>query len=843
MLPTFLLWVVAISIAAAEQTGLDAWLQYTRLPGKTLRGWQPPARVIALNSTESGPVYTAGLELQRGLYKIIGERVVVSNQVCTTSSSVLIGTVETITRAYGTIDGFNENDLAEDGFWLKVTHNMVEIIGRSERGALYGAFEYLSMIAQGNFSEISYLTNPSAPVRWANEWDNMDGTIERGYGGPSIFFANKTILPDLTRAAQWARLLASVRINGIILTNVNADPVTLTPANIQGVGRIADAMRPYGVQVGLALNFASPQTLGNLSTYDPLDQSVITWWTNITNQIYHRVPDFAGYLLKANSEGQPGPLTYNRTLAQGANMFAKAVKPHGGVIMFRAFVYHQLNITDWKSDRAAAAYEAFRDLDGAFDDNVIVQIKYGPLDFQVREPPHPLFGFLKNTNVAIELQVSQEYTGQQSHTVYLPPLWKTILDADIRVDGQTSLVRDIISGKRFSRPLSGYAAVINAGNSSTWLGSHFAMSNVFAYGHLAWNPVEDITCLIETWSRLTFGLEPRIAEAVSFITMNSWPAYLNYSSGNLGLPTLTDVTYNHFGPNIRSQDNNGWGIWTRSDSFSIGMDRSVANGTAFTGQYAPELAAIYENMSTTPDELLLWFHHVNYTYRLHSGKTVIQHIYDAHYEGANTAQLFPKAWESLQTYMQKDLERYEEILFQLKFQAGHSIVWRDSVCDYYHNLSGIPDAANRVGFHPWRIEAEKMRVQGYKEISTNPIEASSNSLAISAISNATTGVAYTKLDVPPGKYDIAAVYFDLSGGVTEWQILLNDRQLGTWLGNNEQILGHAASDQIDGGSKTRVTFRSVELQGGDNLTVVGKPDRWDIAALDYIAVLPLDVID
>jgi alpha-glucuronidase len=302
------------------------------------------------------------------------------------------------------------------------------------------------MLALGNFSKVAYATNPHAPIRWVNQWDNLDGSIERGYGGSSIFFNSGVVVNNLTRAAEYARLLASIRLNAVVVNNVNANASLLTPQNIQGLGRIADAFRPYGVQLGVSLNFASPQLVGGLNTFDPLDPSVIAYWTNVTGRIYQQVPDMAGYLVKANSEGQPGPLTYNRTLAQGANLFAKALQPYGGIVMFRAFVYNQLNESDWKADRANAAVQFFKDLDGQFDDNVVVQIKYGPIDFQVREPPSPLFAKLLNTSTAIELQITLEYLGQQCHLVYLPPLWKTILDFDLRVDQKPSVVSDIYSG-------------------------------------------------------------------------------------------------------------------------------------------------------------------------------------------------------------------------------------------------------------------------------------------------------------------------------------------------------------------------------------------------------------
>ena len=413
------------------------------------------------------------------------------------------------------------------------------------------------------------------------------------------------VLDDPIRWGQYARLLSSIGINAVVANNVNANASLLSAVNIEGLGRIADAFRPYGVQLGFSLNFASPTLVGGLTTFDPLDTTVVAWWTKITNQLYARIPDMAGYLVKANSEGQPGPLTYNRTLSEGANLFAKAVKPHGGVVMFRAFVYNPLDHTDWKADRANAAVGFFKHLDGKFDENVVVQIKYGPIDFQVREPVNPLFAHLEKTNTAIELQITQEYLGEQCHLVYLAPLWKTILDFNLRVDKKKSLVRDIVSGERFKRPLGGYAAVANVGQDPTWLGSHLAMSNLYAYGRLAWDPTSESEDILQDWIRLTFGFDRKVLDTITEMSMKSWPAYESYS-GNLGIQTLTDILYTHYGPNPASQDNNKWGQWTRADRHMIGMDRTVKNGTGNSGQYPDEIAQIYENIEKTPDDLLLW---------------------------------------------------------------------------------------------------------------------------------------------------------------------------------------------------------------------------------------------
>jgi alpha-glucuronidase len=508
--------------------------------------------------------------------------------------------------------------------------------------------------------------------------------------------------------------------------------------------------------------------------------------------------------------------------------------------MFRAFVYDMLNESDWKADRANAAVDYFRPLDGQFDDNVVVQIKYGPIDFQVREPASPLFANLPNTNTAIELEITQEYLGQQCHLVYLPPLWKTILDFDMRVDNQPSFVRDIVTGKRFKRPLGGSAGVVNVGTNTTWLGSHLAMSNLYAYGRLAWDPTHEPQSILQEWIQLTFGLDHQIIETITQMSMESWPAYENYT-GNLGIQTLTDLLYTHFGPNPQSADTNGYGQWTRADSFGIGMDRTVENGTGYSGQYSPEIAQMYENLDSTPDELILWFHHVNYTHQLHSGTTVIQHFYDAHYGGAETAQTFVKLWQSLRGKV--DERRYADVLLRQTYQAGHAIVWRDAIANFYHNLSGIADQAGRVSHHPYRVEAESMNLSGYIPYAVRPFEAASNFTAVVTSSNSTPGTATTRLDFPSGNYNLAVSYFDLFGGKADWKLYLNNKLLGQWIGNNEDVLGHAPSVYLDANTATRITFADVSISKGDVLKIVGTPDGIEAAPLDYIAVLPSGVVD
>jgi alpha-glucuronidase len=840
--------LLAVASCVVANDGLAGWLRYSQLPEDSLRSYVAslPTEIIKLPSSAKGPVSVAVDELQKGLEGIFGKDIPVATNNCSgNSTSLVVGTLAEYQKICG--NAREVPNLIEDGFWLSNKGRSVEILAQNERGALYGAFKYLSMLAQGNFSQVAFASNPDAPIRWANQWDNMDyttsthGSVERGYGGYSIFFKDGAIVDDLTRAGLYARLLASIGINGIVVNNVNANPTLLNPKNIEGLARIADVMRPYGVRLGISINFASPRDLGNLTTFDPLDNSVIEWWGNKTNELYARIPDMLGYLVKANSEGQPGPLTYNRTLADGANMFAKAVKLHGGIIMFRAFVYNHLaDFTNWHNDRANAAVEFFKHLDGKFDDNVVVQIKYGPIDFQVREPPSPLFANLFNTSTAIELQVTQEYLGHQNHLVYLPPMWKGILDFDMRVDAKPSLVRNIVSGKRFNRKLGGYAGVVNVGMDQTWLGSHLAMSNLYAYGKLAWDPTSNSEDIIRDWARLTFGLDVDVIDTIARMSMISWPAYENYT-GNLGIQTLTDILYTHYGPNPAAQDNNGWGQWTRATSTTIGMDRTTKNGTKNTSQYPPEVAAVFENIETTPDNLLLWFHHVPYTYRLHSGKTVIQHFYDAHYAGAETAQTFPVLWERLKGKI--DNERYEHVLFRLNYQAGHSIVWRDSINYFYYNLSHIPDEAGRVGNHTWRVEAEDMTLDGYKFIWNYPPETASAWTAIMTASNITAGTATWKVDFPTGKYNLAINYYDMIHGQATWAVHLGSRLLGSWKGDNDLRLGNSKSEFPDGHSACRITFPGIDINKGDILKIIGTPNGIEAAPLDYISFFPEGIID
>jgi alpha-glucuronidase len=681
----------AMAFAAAENE-TDGWLRYSALDVRAAKQYQHlPSHVEALQ--ESPVLHSAQQELVKGVSRMLERDLKPGTD---SGDAFLLGTLPQVQKR---IHGVRLPALGPDGYCLRAVriqgHDSFVIAGSNDRGVLYGVFALLDKIArQENISNIDEVEQPYARLRWVNQWDNLDGRIERGYGGLSIFFSDGKVRDDLTRPGLYARLLASIGINGCTINNVNADPRVLRSDFILQIQRVADGFRPWGVQLSLSADLSAPKALGDLDTFDPLDPQVAEWWKKKVDEIYRVIPDLGGFTIKADSEGQPGPSTYGRTHADAANVIARALKPHGGVVYYRAFVYnHHLDWRNSKNDRARAAYDNFHPLDGSFDDNVIIQIKNGPIDFQVREPVSPLFAGLKHTNEAIELQITQEYTGQQRQLCFLVPMWKEALDFDMRVDDQHTPVKTLVTGRVFDRPTGGFAGVANVGMDASWMGNSMAMANLYGFGRLAWDPDLSSEKIIEEWTRLTFGNDRQVVRTIDAMQLSSWHIYENYT-GPLGAGTLTNITGNHYDPGPESSERNGWGQWHRADHDGIGMDRTIATGTGFIGQYPPEVQSIYERLSSCPDELLLFFHHVPYTYVLHSAKTVIQHIYDSHYEGAEEAADLSEQWKTLRG--QVDDARYSEILALLEYQKGEAIVWRDTICNWIYQLSGIPDQKGRV---------------------------------------------------------------------------------------------------------------------------------------------------
>lgn len=846
---------------ARADTGENAWLRYARLqPTLAAQYKSLPNEVIVLG--DSPMLLSAQNELLRGVDGMLGKKLRVVHRADLRRGRIFVGTIKQM-RVFCSECMFPVN-LGESGYWLGSTNcggfRCIHITGETDRAALYGTFAFLKKIATGeSLDDLHDVQRPWVPFRWINQWDNLNGTIERGYGGRSIFFENGAVRSDLTRVSEYGRLLASVGINGCDVNNVNADPRVLTDDFLPQIARIADALRPWGVHLALSVNVASPKLIGGLDTYDPLDPRVIAWWCAKVDQIYRLIPDFGGFVVKADSEGIPGPSSYGRSPADAANVIARALKPYGGVLFYRAFVYnHHLDWRDPKADRARAAYDIFHPLDGKFDDNVIVQIKYGPIDFQVREPAQPLFAGLRKTNEAVELEITQEYTGQQRHLCFLAPMWKEILDFDMHATGASSStpVKDLVAGRVFHQPLGGFTGVANVGLDVDWMGNPMALANLYAFGRLAWSPNLSAKEIIGEWTRLTFGNNTLVVKTISQMQLSSWRTYEDYT-GPLGVGTLTHILGDHYGPDPESAERNGWGQWLRADHDGIGMDRTVATGTGFTGQYPPAVQSLYETLERCPDQLLLFFHHVPYTHVLHSGETVIQYVYDSHYEGAQRAQHYVSDWEFLRGRV--DPERYNDILAHFEYQAGHAIVWRDAICDWFFRMSGIPDAKGRVGHHPNRTEAESMKLDGYVVTDVTPWETASGGKAIicpeplkicsaSFVFTAPKSRRTQSQDVGAGlrpahsslgnsenaaRYDLDVEYFDQENGQSRFRLFVNGKQIDTWVAN-----GDYPSTKPDGNTSTRRVIRNVSLRSGDEIRIEGVPDAGERAPLDYVHIAP-----
>lgn len=814
------------------ETGHDAWLRYAPLEGAALERarTEAPAAIVLLD--DSPVASSAQSEVVRGVRGMLGRTLRIEAQI-PRESAIVIGTFDELQKAAPQWKIAAE--VAPEGYFLKTagtgTARFTVIAANDARGMLYGSAALLRRIAlEQPITTLDEKSSPYAPIRWVDEWDNLDGGIERGYGGRSIFWDGNKVREDLSRVSDYGRLLASLGINGCSINNVNANPRILAPEMIPQIARIAAAFRPWGVRVAIAIDFGSPKTIGGLDTFDPLDPKVAAWWKSTFDAIYAAVPDLGGVVLKADSEGRVGPSTYGRTHADAANVVARALQPHGGILFYRGFVYdHHMDWRNLKNDRGRAAWDNFQPLDGKFDDNVVIQIKNGPIDFQVREPASPLFGGLEKTNQAIELQVTQEYFGQARHTVFLVPMWKTVLDFDMHArEGEATPVKALVAGKTFHRPLGGFVGVANVGLDIDWTANQLSQSNLYGYGRLAWNPDLTARQINDEWTRLTFGHDPKVNDTIDTIQLTSWRTYENYT-GPLGLQTLTDITGNHFGVNVEASERNGWGQWHRADEKGVGMDRTNS-GTGFIQQYRPAVARMYESLATCPDDLLLFLHHVPYDYKLHDGKTVIQYIYDSHYAGAEEVEQYVRDWKSLRGLV--DEQRYNQVLAQLQYQAGQAEVWRDAVTTWFEHESKIPDAKGRVGHFPGRTEAEAMQLAGYTVRNVTPFEDASGGKVVGCPAN-TTCTATTKFSGEAGWYNLRVEYFDQNNGVSHYRVFLGNQLLDEWAAD----LTLPRTFRPDSTSSTRRLIPGIALRPGDEIRIEGRPDNGEPAALDYIEIV------
>ncbi len=589
-----------------------------------------------------------------------------------------------------------EKEIKDDGYTIIEKNHVLEIKASTGSGVLYGVFTFINHTKRKlPIKGICIKEQPKNQIRMINQWDNLDGSIERGYAGNSIFYENNHIVRDMTRIKDYARLIASVGINSIAINNVNVhyyETKFITIPYLEELKAIGDTFAAYGIKVFLSINFAAPIEIDGMKSADPLEEEVRKWWRNTVDVIYSYIPNLGGFLVKADSENRPGPFTYGRNHAEGANMLAEALAPYGGIVIWRCFVYNcHVDWRDRKTDRAKAAYDHFKPLDGEFKENVILQIKNGPMDFQIREPLSPLFGALTKTNQIIEFQITQEYTGQQKHICYLVPMWKECLDFKTYARGQESPIKDIVSGKTFNNKLSGIAAVSNIGDSECWTGNPMAAVNLYGYGRLCWNPELTSGEIADEWIELTLSLNKEVTETVKEILLTSRKAYEDYTVP-LGIGWMVNVGH-HYGPNIEGYEYSPWGTYHYADYKGIGVDRTMKTGTGYTAQYLEPNRSLYENRETCPEELLLFFHHVPYTYTLKDGRTLIQYVYDVHFEGVEQVLYYTKEWKTLEGKIDKDF--YQAIEEGLKIQLIDAIEWRDVVNTYFYRKVGIKDNKNR----------------------------------------------------------------------------------------------------------------------------------------------------
>lgn len=578
-------------------------------------------------------------------------------------------------------------NLGKDGYIISGDKQTgINIQSGSDIGLLYGAYHLLRLQeTQNDNGKLQIEESPTYDLRLLNHWDNLNGTIERGYAGYSIWEWDKLPATISPRYKEYARANASVGINGTVLNNVNASPDILTGDYLQKVKIIADIMRPYGIKVYLSVNFSSPKVLDGLPGSDPLDPGVQQWWRNKAKEIYRLIPDFGGFLVKANSEGQPGPQDYGRTHADGANMLADALKPHGGIVMWRAFVY---NPSD--EDRARQAYQEFMPLDGKFRDNVIVQVKNGPIDFQPREPFSPLFGAMKHTPLMPELQITQEYLGFSNHLVFLATQWKEFFESDTYCNGKGSTVAKTTDGTIFPHPLSAIAGVANIGLDANWCGHHFAQANWYAFGRLAWNHTLTADEIAEEWLRMTFTQQPGFIAPVKQMMLDSWETAVNYMMP-LGLHHIFAWDH-HYGPEPWCDIPDARPDWLpkyyhNAGEKGIGFDRTTHGSDAISQYYSP-LKEHFNDVETCPENLLLWFHHVPWDHTMKNGRTLWDELCYKYDTGMQEVREFQKIWDRTESYV--DQERFRHVQSRLKIHARDAVWWKDACLLYFQTYSGKP---------------------------------------------------------------------------------------------------------------------------------------------------------
>lgn len=683
----FVLPLLMVSVHSTAQADYKLWLQYAKVQDSklALEYKSKINGIVALGNSET--IQVASKELQLGLSEMLDTKIEVKQNL--EDENVLIfGSKSSLNDELITALKKEFDQINDEGYIIKTislnNKNHILITGKTEVGVLYGVFRFLRTL-QCNYSpeKYNYIDSPKINLRILNHWDNLNGMVERGYAGASLWNWQK--LPDFIdqRYIDYARANASIGINGTVLNNVNANALILTPHYLEKVEALANTFRPYGIKVYLTARFSAPIEIGGLKTADPFDARVQIWWKEKVAEIYKRIPDFGGFLVKANSEGQPGPQNYGRNHVDGANMLADVLAPFGGIVMWRAFVYSEHDV----NDRAKQAYNEFVPYDGKFRDNVIVQVKNGAIDFQPREPFHPMFGAMPKTPLMMEFQITQEYLGFSSHLVYLPKLYQEVLESDTYSQGKGSTVAKIIDGSLENHKLTGIAGVANIGTDLNWTGHPFAQANWYGFGRLAWNPYYQSDFIADEWLRMTFSNDPRFTFSARQIMLESRDAVVNYMTP-LGLHHIMD-TGHHYGPGpwVNNLSRPEWNptYYHKADKKGIGFDRSKTGSNA-TSQYTPEVAQLFDDVKTCPEEYLLWFHHLPWDYKLKNGQTLWNGMALKYQEGVEQVAAMQLIWNRMSPYI--DESRFKEVEMLLNIQYKEAKWWRDACLLYFQQYSG-----------------------------------------------------------------------------------------------------------------------------------------------------------
>jgi len=686
---TLLLIYSLYVFAAKAETGYDLWLRYKPVENKILLQSYRKSITTIITNGSSATMKIANDELMNGLSGLLQIKINNSTTV-NRDGSVIAGTPGSSTLiSQAGIDGLLQKT-GEEGYIIvtKIINGKkcILISGNSDKAVLYGSFHFLRLLqTEQSVQHLNILSVPRIQHRMLNHWDNLNRTVERGYAGFSIW--NWHTLPGYIdqRYIDYARANASIGINGTVLTNVNADATVLTKPYLEKVKALADVFRPYGIKVYLTARFSAPMELGRLKTADPLNAEVQNWWKEKVKEIYSYIPDFGGFLVKANSEGQPGPQDYQRTHADGANMLADAVAPFKGIVIWRAFVYSNENPVD----RHKQAYDDFVPLDGKFRTNVMVQVKNGAIDFMPREPFHPLFGAMPKTPLMMEFQVTQEYLGQGTNLVFLAPLFKETLESDTYYKGKGSTVAKVIDGSLDDHQLTGMAGVANIGNDINWCGHPFAQANWYALGRLAWDHDLSSRQIADEWLRMSFTNNPAFLQSAAKIMLESRDIVVQYSNP-IGLHHIMS-TGHHYGPApwVSNLNRPEWNpvYYHKADSIGIGFNRTGTGSNALA-QYKPEARKQWENMNTCEEKNLLWFHHVPWNFSMKSGRNLWDELCYQYYTGAERVKQMQTDWNALKPLVDK--QRFEQVRQLLNIQHQEAIWWRNACLLYFQTFSKMP---------------------------------------------------------------------------------------------------------------------------------------------------------